>query len=68
MGSATLASSGNLALLHQHMGNQARALPLYRRSLELYRQGFGGVRLEDLVLVTDDGHENLTRFSYELQP
>ena len=34
----------------------------------LYRQGFGGVRLEDLVLVTDDGAENLTRFSYDLAP
>jgi Xaa-Pro aminopeptidase len=34
----------------------------------LYRQGFGGVRLEDLVLVTEDGAENLTSFPYDLQP
>jgi Xaa-Pro aminopeptidase len=34
----------------------------------LYRQGVGGVRLEDLVLVTDDGAENLTSFPYELAP
>jgi Xaa-Pro aminopeptidase len=34
----------------------------------LYRQGYGGVRLEDLVLVTEDGAENLTRFSYDLSP
>ena len=33
----------------------------------LYRHGFGGVRLEDLVLVTDDGHEVLTDFPYELE-
>jgi Xaa-Pro aminopeptidase len=34
----------------------------------LYRRGFGGVRLEDLVLVTADGCENLTRHPYELAP
>jgi Xaa-Pro aminopeptidase len=32
----------------------------------LYRKGFGGCRLEDLVLVTDDGGEVLTDFDYEL--
>jgi Xaa-Pro aminopeptidase len=34
----------------------------------LYRAGFGGVRLEDLVLVGEDGAENLTRFPYGLEP
>jgi Xaa-Pro aminopeptidase len=34
----------------------------------LYRQGWGGVRLEDLVLVTEDGAENLTNFPYDLKP
>jgi Xaa-Pro aminopeptidase len=33
-----------------------------------YRQGYGGVRLEDLVLVTKDGAENLTRYPYDLAP
>jgi Xaa-Pro aminopeptidase len=32
-----------------------------------YRQGYGGVRLEDLVLVTADGSETLTDFRYDLQ-
>jgi Xaa-Pro aminopeptidase len=34
----------------------------------LYRPGFGGCRLEDIVLVTDDGAEVLTDFPYDLQP
>jgi Xaa-Pro aminopeptidase len=33
-----------------------------------YRPGFGGVRLEDLVLVTDDGAQVLTDFPYDLEP
>jgi Xaa-Pro aminopeptidase len=33
-----------------------------------YRQGFGGVRLEDLVLVTETGCETLTDFGYSLSP
>jgi Xaa-Pro aminopeptidase len=32
----------------------------------LYRPGFGGCRLEDVVLVTDDGAENLTDYPYDL--
>jgi len=34
----------------------------------LYRQGYGGVRLEDNVLVTEDGYENLTQYPYDLEP
>jgi Xaa-Pro aminopeptidase len=33
-----------------------------------YRYGYAGVRLEDLVLLTDDGFERLTDFPYELAP
>ncbi|MBA3262262.1 MAG: aminopeptidase P family protein [Thermoleophilaceae bacterium] len=33
-----------------------------------YRRDYGGVRLEDLVLVTDDGFERLTDFPYALEP
>jgi len=34
----------------------------------LYRSGFGGLRLEDIVLVTDDGYEVLTDYPYDLAP
>ena len=33
-----------------------------------YRKGYGGVRLEDLVLVTENGCEVITKFPYELLP
>jgi Xaa-Pro aminopeptidase len=34
----------------------------------LYRTGYGGVRLEDIVLVTESGAENLTQYPYDLEP
>jgi Xaa-Pro aminopeptidase len=34
----------------------------------LYRKGFGGCRLEDLVIVTEDGAEKLTSYPYDLAP
>ena len=33
----------------------------------LYRPGFGGCRIEDVVLVTEDGYELLTDFPYDLR-
>jgi Xaa-Pro aminopeptidase len=33
-----------------------------------YRQGYGGVRLEDIVLVTPTGAEVLTDYPYDLAP
>jgi Xaa-Pro aminopeptidase len=34
----------------------------------LYRNGYGGCRLEDLVLVTENGGEVLTDYPYDLEP
>ena len=34
----------------------------------LYRAGYGGVRLEDIAIVTDDGIELVTDYPYDLEP
>ncbi|HEY8028367.1 MAG TPA: Xaa-Pro peptidase family protein [Gaiellaceae bacterium] len=34
----------------------------------LYRAGYGGVRLEDILLVTEDGAESVTQYPYDLEP
>jgi Xaa-Pro aminopeptidase len=34
----------------------------------LYRSGYGGLRLEDLVLVTKDGYQLITDYPYDLTP
>jgi Xaa-Pro aminopeptidase len=34
----------------------------------LYRAGFGGVRLEDIAIVTDDGIDVVTSYPYDLEP
>ena len=34
----------------------------------LYRAGYGGVRLEDIVLVTESGAEVITDYRYDLEP
>ena len=34
----------------------------------LYRAGYGGVRLEDIAIVTEDGLEVVTDYPYELEP
>jgi Xaa-Pro aminopeptidase len=34
----------------------------------LYRAGYGGVRLEDILVVTDGGAEVVTQYPYELAP
>jgi Xaa-Pro aminopeptidase len=73
---------GFVSALGHGVGLEVHEEPVFRRasrdtlvagdvvSVEpgLYRPGFGGLRLEDLVLVTDDGYENLTDYPYELTP
>jgi Xaa-Pro aminopeptidase len=34
----------------------------------LYRSGYGGLRLEDIVLVTEDGYDVITDYPYDLTP
>jgi len=34
----------------------------------LYRSGYGGVRLEDIAIVTEDGVEVVTSYPYDLEP
>lgn len=34
----------------------------------LYRAGYGGVRLEDILLVTEEGAEVVTQYQYDLEP
>ena len=34
----------------------------------LYRAGYGGLRLEDILIVTDDGVEVVTQYPYDLAP
>jgi Xaa-Pro aminopeptidase len=34
----------------------------------LYRAGYGGVRLEDILVVTDDGADVVTNYPYDLAP
>ena len=34
----------------------------------LYRAGYGGVRLEDIAIVTDDGIDVVTDYPYDLEP
>ncbi len=34
----------------------------------LYRAGYGGVRLEDILVITDEGAETITQYPYDLVP
>jgi Xaa-Pro aminopeptidase len=50
------------------IGEELRAGDVVTVEPGMYRRGWGGCRLEDLVLVTEDGAENLTRYPYDLEP
>jgi Xaa-Pro aminopeptidase len=53
-----------------HSGSNAELVAGEVLCLEpaLYRRGFGGCRLEDMVLVTEDGCERITQYEYALEP
>jgi Xaa-Pro aminopeptidase len=50
------------------VGEELRAGEVVTLEPGMYRRGWGGCRLEDLVLVTKDGAENLTQYPYDLEP
>ena len=50
------------------LGNELRAGDVVTIEPGMYRRGWGGCRLEDLVLVTASGAENLTQYPYDLAP
>ncbi len=50
------------------IGEELRAGDVVTIEPGMYRRGWGGCRLEDLVLVTENGAENLTAYPYDLEP
>jgi Xaa-Pro aminopeptidase len=50
------------------LGTDLRAGDIVTIEPGMYRRGWGGCRLEDLVLVTKNGAENLTQYPYDLAP
>jgi Xaa-Pro aminopeptidase len=50
------------------LGEELKAGDVVTIEPGMYRRGWGGCRLEDIVLVTTDGAEYLTRYPYDLEP
>jgi len=50
------------------IGEELRAGDVVTIEPGMYRRGWGGCRLEDLLLVTENGAENLTDYPYDLEP